>query len=91
MKIDIVDHVDSLGAIIERTQSIVGAVTTDLLGDWGTRRLTDKAAASLLWQVEENLKAMSREIGEMWEECKADAAGVGSVKVGNQPAGQAQQ
>ncbi|MBV5316902.1 MAG: hypothetical protein JZU50_03750 [Desulfobulbaceae bacterium] len=67
----LLDHVDNLTAIIERTEAITRIVSRDLLSTpegAAHRRLSDSDAASLIWQAQENLQAMRRTVNQMWDD-----------------------
>lgn len=55
-----VDHIDALTATITRTEAIVAVV----IGDEFTEE--SRQAQTLLWQVQENLRSMSRSIDQFW-------------------------
>ena len=52
----LIDHVDNMGSAIARSLAIASVVSGELLNS--TRTVQDELLARLVWQIEENLKAM---------------------------------
>jgi len=71
MKKNVLGHIDAMTGIIDRSEAILCVTTTELVTGCGPRKMDDDKVACLLWQVEENMKALRAQIELMWENIKA--------------------
>ena len=87
MKRDILRIIDDTNDIVARTHTLAGIIESDLLNSANSeeRHFTDKAAASVLWQVEHNLADVTSSLNELWDQCREILAAHGYLEGLNIP------